>query len=139
MKAAMRVEDLMTTAVVMLHANDTVGRVKAEMSFAQIRHIPVVDEKHRVVGIISDRDLHRAAGKSQGPRRVGEIMTRPARTVHPTTPAHQAAALMLELKIGSLPVVNEREELVGVITETDFLSVAHQALRGLMPAERGQS
>ena len=55
-------------------------------------------------------------------------MTRTVFTVCPDAPASEAAARVLEHKVGSLPVVDEDEELVGVITETDLLRVAHQAL-----------
>jgi CBS domain-containing protein len=65
-------------------------------------------------------------------------MTRGVRIVRPSTPAAEAAALMIELKIGALPVIGEGEQLVGVITETDFLAVAHQALSG-MPLDRARA
>jgi CBS domain-containing protein len=56
-------------------------------------------------------------------------------TVTVATLAAEAAALMLQYKIGSLPVIGDEEQLVGVITETDLLRVACQALGG---AERMQ-
>ncbi len=122
-----RVEDLMSTAVLSLHANDTVGRVREEMALADIRHIPVVDDHDHVIGIVSNRDLGRAHD-SRHPRRVAEIMTRDVRTVPASMPAAEAAAILLERKIGSLPVVGAEEQLIGIITETDFLRVAKQAL-----------
>ena len=121
-----RVEDLMSTAVIALHANDTVGKLREEMKLAEIRHIPVVDEHDHVIGIVSDRDL----GRAPHPRRISEIMTTNVRTVRPSTPAAEAAAILLERKIGSLPVVGAEEQLVGIITETDFLRVAKNALDG---------
>jgi CBS domain-containing protein len=130
MRKRMTVEDLMSTAVIALRANDTVGRVREEMELAEIRHIPVIDDRNHVIGIVSNRDLHRAA-KAQAPRRVADVMTRDVRTVRPSTPAAEAAAILIELKIGSLPVVGDEEQLIGVITETDFLAVAQQALSGL--------
>lgn len=130
MRKRLSVEDLMSTAVIALHASDTVGRVREEMAIAEIRHIPVIDDKNHVIGIVSNRDLHRAA-QAHAPRRVADVMTRQPCTVRPSTPAAEAAAIMIERKIGSLPVVGDDEQLVGVITETDFLAVAHQALSGL--------
>jgi CBS domain-containing protein len=117
----------MTTAVIALHPRDTVHRAREEMLHASIRHIPIVDESNHVVGIISDRDLVRAHSERTP---LGEIMSGDVQTIRPSTPAYEAAATMLELKIGSLPVVNDEEELVGVITETDFLVVAREALQG---------
>jgi CBS domain-containing protein len=139
MTRALTVADLMTADVISLRASDTVGRAKEEMVLAEIRHIPVVDEANTVIGIVSNHDLQRAVGRWKEPRRVLDIMTRRAVTVRGSTPAHQAAALMIEQKLRSLPVVDDAGRLVGIITETDFLSVAHQMLRGLAPAERAQS
>jgi len=123
----MTVDTLMTTAVISLHASDTVHRAREEMANASIRHIPIVDGANHVVGVISNRDLSRAPAERTA---LGQIMSTDVQTVRPGTPAHEAASLMLELRIGSLPVVNDEEELVGVITETDFLQVARQALEG---------
>jgi CBS domain-containing protein len=133
------VEDLMTTAVIALHPNDTVGRLREEMALSEIRHIPVVDERNRVIGIVSDRDLHRAAGSAAQPRRVRDIMTTVVHTVSATTPAHLAAAILLEHRFGSLPVVGDDETLIGLITATDFLVVAQQALRGERPTDRAHA
>jgi len=137
MRQRMTVEDLMSTAVIALRASDTVGRVREEMELAEIRHIPVIDDRNHVIGIVSNRDLHRAA-KAHAPRRVADVMTRDVRTVRPSTPAAEAAEIMLELKIGSLPVVGDEQQLVGVITESDFLAVAQQALAGL-PLDRARA
>jgi CBS-domain-containing membrane protein len=63
-------------------------------------------------------------------------MSRRVRTVRPETPAHEAAALLLEFRIGSLPVVSDEEQLIGVITETEFHAVAERALRGEPLARR---
>jgi len=124
------VEDLMSTAVLSLKETDTVGRAHLEMHVASIRHIPVVDGRQHVVGILSNRDLIRALAEGRTSTPVGEIMTRMVTTVRTSTPAFEAAEMMMEAKIGSLPVVGDDQQLVGIVTETDFLQVAHQALRG---------
>jgi len=46
------------------------------------------------------------------------------------TPAYRAAELMIDRKIGSLPVVGDDGVMIGIVTETDFLAVAHKALHG---------
>ena len=127
-----KVEDLMTTSVLCLKENDTLEEVTAQMKLANIRHIPVVDHRNHVLGIVSSHDVLKATGDRPEPMstRVAQFMTRAVSTVMPETPAHEAAALMLERRIGSLPVVNEQDELIGIVTETDFLMVAHQALLG---------
>ncbi|MCC6552786.1 MAG: CBS domain-containing protein [Polyangiaceae bacterium] len=126
------VEDFMSSAVISLKETDTLRNAEFEMNVAEIRHIPVVDKGNHVVGVVSQRDVLRAVGKAVpgAPLPVAEVMSRNVETVRPTTPAHEAAAIMMERKIGCLPVVGEDEQLVGIITETDFLHVAEQALRG---------
>jgi CBS domain-containing protein len=128
----MTVGDLMTTTLLTLKERDTVDQADIDMHLAEVRHIPIVDDRRHVVGIISDRDLLRAFGSArvEGPIEVGRIMTRRVRTVTISTPAYRAAQLMIAHKIGALPVVGEDEQLVGIITETDFLRVAFEALGG---------
>lgn len=101
-----------------------------------IRHLPVVDEKGKLVGIVTDRDI-REAGPSDatllsvqeinyllGKLKVGGIMT-PAEKlviVQPDTLIEKAVQLLHDHKIGSLPVV-DGDKLVGIITETDILEL----------------
>ncbi|WP_437730174.1 CBS domain-containing protein [Sorangium sp. So ce1335] len=132
LKENRRVEDYMSTAVIALKEADAISAANLEMKLAQIRHIPVVDARGRVVGIVSDRDMLRHASSLDGsPIPIASIMTRRVLTVRPTTPAADAAQLLLDHKIGCLPVLGDEEQLVGIITETDFLSIAQQALRGV--------
>ncbi|MGK3992502.1 CBS domain-containing protein [Sorangium sp. So ce1024] len=126
------VEDYMSTAVITLKETDTISAANLEMKLAEIRHLPVVDARGRVVGIVSDRDLLRHLSSLGGqPIPIASIMTQRVRTVRSTTPAADAAQMLLDHKIGCLPVVGDEEQLVGIITETDFLSIAQQALRGI--------
>ena len=126
-----RVEDLMSRAVISLKERDIMQIAKLDMDIAGIRHIPVVDEQQRVVGIVSSSDLLQAFARHE--RRaipVSEIMQRQVVTVHRKLPAHEAARIMRERKIGALPVLGDRDRLEGVVTATDFLRVAEQALQG---------
>jgi CBS domain-containing protein len=126
-----KVEDFMSTAVISVRETDTLAEIEGMMSGADIRHLPVVDGRNHVVGIVSQRDVLRAfAGKNGKSPHAGEIMTRSVRTVRASMAADQAVEMMIDHKIGSLPVVGDDEQLVGIITETDFLVVAGQALRG---------
>ncbi len=132
----LRVEELMTPIVMTLGEEDTVSRAAEDMQLGGFRHMPVVNAQKHVVGIVSDRDLLRAMVEPQGgKRRLGEVMTHPVIVLRPEAPAHRAAELMLNRKIGALPVVDEHRELVGLITETDLLVIAHNALHGRSGAE----
>jgi CBS domain-containing protein len=130
----LKVSDLMSTALITVTASEPVTEAHAEMELGLIHHLPVIDDRGRLVGVLSDRDLLRAAS-SKRPRRVAEIMTHDVVTTRPDAPAHEAAAQMLDLKIGALPVVDEHGTLVGLVTQTDYLDLARRALLGL-PLER---
>ena len=138
MKASRRltVEDLMSTAVISVRASDSLSTAAETMQLAEIHHLPVVDDHQRVVGLLSDRDVRSLlSGNGKKHHSVAEAMTRVVRTVRPEAGAHHAAELMLDLKINSLPVVADDGHLVGVITATDFLSLAHDALLGSSASE----
>jgi acetoin utilization protein AcuB len=97
----------------------------------RFRRLPVVDEKRRLVGIVSERDLLYVSPPPAAllsglelnhllaELQTKEIMTREVITATPATFIEDAARLMVENKIGGLPVVDEDNQVVGVITETD--------------------
>jgi CBS domain-containing protein len=126
-----KVKDLMATNVSTLGRNDTLDLADNVMNLDRIRHLPVLDEK-RVVGVVSQRDLFRSAlavALGYGERaqatllktlRVKEVMSEPAITISSEAPIKEAARLMIERKIGCLPVI-EGGRLVGIVTETDIL------------------
>jgi CBS domain-containing protein len=57
-------------------------------------------------------------------------MTRRVQTISADVPVYEASALILEHKIGALPVLGDDDQLVGLITETDFVRYAHEMLGG---------
>lgn len=94
-----------------------------------IHHLPVV-EGERVVGIVAERDLLLAAanfGSAQVP--VAEILRGPPVCVAADAELKEAAKLLVINHIGSLPVVNKRKALVGIITETDIFKITAGMLR----------
>ncbi|MFT3765018.1 MAG: CBS domain-containing protein [Minicystis sp.] len=129
-KSVATVEDFMCTAVISLKEGDELDSAQLEMQLADIRHLPVIDPKGHVVGVVSDRDILKNHALLSKPTPVAAIMSRRVRTVTPGTPAAEAAARMIEHKIGCLPVVGEDQQLIGIITETDFVRIAEEALQG---------
>lgn len=121
------VEEFMSTALITMRAADPVTDAVREMRLASIRHVPVVDAGGRVVGVLSSHDVVAALAAGGSPT-VGEVMTASPFTVRPGEPAEHAVGEMIDRKIDCLPVVGEGGELVGIVTATDFLVVAHQAL-----------
>lgn len=130
MAVALKVESLMSTALITVRDTDTIALADAEMKLGSVRHVPVVDEKQNLVGILSSRDVLEAMARGKKSVRVGEYMSRHPVMVSPDTPAQEALDLMLEHRFGSLPVVGSDGHLMGIITETDFL----RASRGLFSA-----
>lgn len=125
------VRDLMTTALVTLKPGDTLDAADVEMKFAAIRHIPIVDERFRLVGMVSNRDILRALGQSKNTKVViSEIMSKRLHTMSEDAPAHEASELILRHKIGAVPVLGDKGQLVGLVTETDFVRYAHEKLGG---------
>ena len=133
----MRVEDLMTQKVFTVAPQDMIDRVFFLIHYEKVRHLPVV-EKGKVVGIVSDRDLYKALGPKSNsssitaegktelhvlPKKVTHIMHRGVITVQSDTYASKAAALMAENRIGALPVIDNNNKLVGILSATDILRV----------------
>ena len=127
----MKVRDIMVKEVATLDVNDELSLANDIMRLGRIRHLPVV-EGSRLAGIVSERDLFRsslaqALGYGTKDTRdlmktmhIKDIMVPAVITVTPETPLCDAVRLMLDHKIGCLPVV-ENDRLVGLITETDIL------------------
>ena len=91
------------------------------------------------MGVLSDRDILRNLTKIDGkPTPVTQIMSRRVQTVKPSMPASEAATLLIEHKFGCLPVVGDDEQIVGIITDTDFLRIAEQALLGVDVTRRAE-
>lgn len=127
-----RVGDLMSRDVKTLGRNEKLSLADQLMRMERIRHLPVVDDDGAVVGIVSQRDLFRGAlARAMGygehaqekileQLHVKEVMTNDPVTIGPGTTLREAAALMLERRIGCLPVVDDGR-LVGILSESDFL------------------
>jgi acetoin utilization protein AcuB len=121
----------MTGAPITVSPDTPVFEARQLMLKERIRHLLVTDDS-KLAGIVTDRDI-RLNLPSQATSlsvwevnyllarlTVGKVMSRTVITVGPEKEAHDAARLMLEHKIGAVPVV-EGERLLGIITETDVL------------------
>lgn len=86
-----------------------------------LHHVPVLDNRENLVGIVAERDLLLAATHHmQAAVDVGDVMHRSVVTTTGDTPVGEAAALMVDHRIGGLPVLDAGRRVVGVITETDI-------------------
>lgn len=119
-----RVGDLMSIALTCVRDTDTIDTARQEMQRAAIHHLPVVDERQTLIGIISSNDLLGRQRKHPRKQRVGRSMSRTVVTASPEMPAREALALMAEHAFHSLPVVAGDGQLVGIVTDTDLRSAS---------------
>lgn len=135
----MRVSDLMTPDPLTLSPDDTLAHARELMSSYDIRELPVV-EAEELVGILTDRDLKSAVGpddRASGgndveqtvtemlmSQPVSSVMSVEVQTLYAATPAEDACRLLASMKVGSMPVVDEQNQMVGILSVTDMLSAA---------------
>ena len=130
--ARMPVRDWMSSPVWVIRPDTSVADAYQMMVQHGIRRLPVVDDRGRVVGIVTLGDLREARPSPAtslsiyelnyllARLTVGQIMTHNPSTVRPDTSVLQAARLMLKHKVGGLPVVDDEGRPVGIITESDI-------------------
>jgi CBS domain-containing protein len=124
-----RVDQYMTTDLFTVQADDPIEMVVNLMSWERIRHVPVEDKNHRLVGLVTYRGVlrHLAGGGSLRDASVSEIMKTDVTTVTLDTPTLDAVRLLRRFRIGCLPVVQDGR-LVGILTEEDFMNIASRLL-----------
>jgi acetoin utilization protein AcuB len=131
----------MTHDPVTITGETTVEQALEIINQRKLRHFPVMDDRDFLVGIVSEKDLLRADGKVP----VKEIMTTEVITVTEYTALEEAARIMADDKISSLPVMRNGR-LVGIITETDLFKIFLELLGAreegvrltmLIPEEKG--
>jgi acetoin utilization protein AcuB len=112
----------MTTSVVTISKEASIQEALALMKQGSIRHLPVVDPEQHLVGWVTDADLRGVLIASMLEElTLEDVMVRKPHKGTPEMPLEEAARLILQKKIGGLPVV-EDGKLVGVITVVDILS-----------------
>ena len=124
--------DMMTTQPITIRADRSLRSALKLMDDNTIKHLPVLSQQEHVIGILSDRDCRHALNSPYIMRerwqdeelavrvQVRTIMTSAPIVVEPQTSAEVVAGLMLEHRIGCLPVMRA-ETLVGIITRSDIL------------------
>lgn len=124
----LRVEQYMSVDLVTVDQDEPIELVANIMDWNRIRHVLVEDEENRLVGVVSHRALIRVLAGHYGRERVcqipvSEVMEKNPITVNPETSTVNAIVLMREKGQGCLPVIKDGE-LVGLITESDFMGIA---------------
>jgi len=133
----LRVEEFMETDLFTVHEDDLLEMVANVMEWRKLRYVPVEDGKGHLTGLITTRKLLRYYTRRERPDspeagfvKVKDIMISTPRTIDPSTKIKDAMYVMRGEKIGCLPVIKGKE-LVGIITEMDFLRVSGRLLERL--------
>jgi acetoin utilization protein AcuB len=155
---SMLVKDRMTSNPLTITPDTSFPEAFRIIREKRIRHLPVVDEQGKLIGIVAQTDLLHASPSTATPfnvfemsyllanLHVQEVMSSPPITVPETAPLEEAARVMVEKKIGCLPVMRDGT-LVGMITETDIFETFVEVLGGgeaslrvtvLVPDVRGE-
>jgi len=131
----MLVQGWMTSDVITVDEETSMMKASIIMKEKKIRSLPVVDKKGNLVGIVSDRDLRDAAPSKAttldvyelnyllSSMKIKDLMSKNVVFSRPDETVEFAAILMLENKISALPVINDKDALVGIITQTDIFKV----------------
>jgi len=136
----LRVEDFMTTDLFTVQKDDLIDLVAELMDWRQIRYMPVEDSQGNLVGLITSRLLLRyyarqhSFNKTEGIT-VKDIMVNKVITISPNQTILEALRTMRTNKIGCLPVVKDKE-LIGIITEMDFLRISGRLIERLERQEK---
>lgn len=127
------VNEIMSAKVITLKASDSLSTARELMREEDIRHIPIVDEHHFPVGIVTHRDILRAldseidSNHKQSSDKdsilLEQIMSQNISYVRPSDPLRVAGLKLQKNKYGCLPVM-ENDKLAGIITDSDFVDVA---------------
>jgi CBS domain-containing protein len=138
----MRVQDLMTRNVLTVRTAAPLKDAAALLDEHRISGLPVVDDDRHVLGVLSEGDiLFKASGPPERPsllerlvavpstrfdpklaaRTVGEAMSAPALTIGPRRPVTEAATTMIDEGVNRLPVVDDEQRLIGIVTRADLV------------------
>ena len=126
----MKVVDVMTKDPLIMVASETIAQADELMAVNKIRQLPVVNERE-LIGIITDRDIRSFLSGSliSAPEarekalhtKIGDVMTRDPLTLSPDDELREAVELLINEKVGGIPVVDGAEGIVGIVTYVDVL------------------
>jgi CBS domain-containing protein len=144
----LKASEIMTKEVITIKKDASIGELSELLVKNKISGVPVVDDGGRIIGVVTeadiivkDTDLHfpryfklldaiiyleslnkfKANLQKHIATRVEDIMTVKVRTIKPDTPVNEIADLMLDLKVNRLPVIDEDNKVVGIVTRSDIV------------------
>lgn len=146
----MKVSDLMTEDVIVVHPDTPIQEIASRMVLHAISSLPVVTQDGRLVGIVTEADLIARHAPPEAPAyypllwgliplrlsdytrwkehvrhilavNAEQLMTPDPKTIRPDAPIEEAAKLMMKPGHNALPVVEDRDRLIGIITRADLV------------------
>jgi acetoin utilization protein AcuB len=131
-KKAARIRERMTRNPTTAKPQDALKDAIWKMEHGHFRHLPVVDDSDKVIGMLSDRDIRLIrpslafVSKEDAMVQLWSLTVQEAAVFDPVkvkqeTTLKEAAELMLRWHVGGLPVVDDQDKPVGMITYTDIL------------------
>jgi acetoin utilization protein AcuB len=127
------VAEIMTTDVTTITMDTPLGEAMELCSERKIRHLPVIDEHGQLTGLVTDRDIRylisprvgtiseNSADRESLKRPVHLIMIRVTIVATPQMTVAEASQLMLDHRVGCLPVINTYRHVVGMVTSSDLI------------------
>jgi CBS domain-containing protein len=147
----MKVSDIMTKDVLTVKRSTSVNEVAKLMGARNISGVPVVDDEQHVIGIITELDLILRNTRLEMPRfievmdwgriplerpkhaqerlqhmlgtKAADIMTEKVVTIGPDAPAEDLAELMVKRRVNPVPVVDENDKLIGIVSRADLVDM----------------
>lgn len=140
------IKEFMTSDPYTLRETDTINDAWEVMIGKHIRHIPIINNDNHVLGLVTQRDVlaatepgailkaKTASHEIKSDIRLADIMIRDVKVIHQSDSLRQAALYIQAHKYGCLPVVMD-DQLVGIITDSDFIDIAINLLEQVELAE----
>lgn len=149
----MQIKEIMTGDVITVSTDESVEQCARLLQEHNISGLPVLDAAGKVAGIVTEGDLIRRASRVKAPGyleilggliylgspkkfvedlqramslEAGQLMTKDVVSVKPDDVVEKAATLMVEKKISRLPVIDEKEKLVGIVTRRDIMNSLYE-------------
>ncbi|MBI3307372.1 MAG: CBS domain-containing protein [Candidatus Omnitrophica bacterium] len=136
------IREIMTSPAITVQIDEPFSHVEEKLRVKGIRHLPVVDDNHVVVGLITQRDLYRTLSPHRNEDGdsvydaaaldafiLKRIMTSNPATLTPDNMVAEAVNLMAAGRYGCIPIVDVNKKIVGIVTETNILKYLAKLLR----------
>ncbi|MFZ5802892.1 MAG: HPP family protein [Candidatus Omnitrophota bacterium] len=132
------IREIMASPAVTIHVQDPFHIVEQKFRMKGIRHLPVLDDHGKVVGLVTQRDLYRTvsphkteSGADYDEETLDEfileyVMKKEPLVLRPDDKISDAIEIMARRKFGCIPIVDDAGRSVGILTETDILKWIHR-------------